>query len=663
MSAVSGPTESSSELSPSSRDAHGRPTGRHRDDEPPGADERDEHRDGGGSARLFRRPAARSRRARGRVDRRRRPGVLLGRRSQGTQHDDGRDVAGSARHLRAGRVPRAPVPRAGHRRGGRLRARRRLRARDSLGLHRRRRHGGVRRPRDDDRALPGDRWHPAPAAHPRHTARQGADFHRTPHEGRRGQGRRAHQSPRARGAGAREGGPDRRDDRQERAHRGSPGEEGHCLRSRDGSRHGHDPGDRGLQRDRCDRGPRRGRARVQREAETRVQGEVTMASIDLSLTDDQRALRAGVLEICKRYPGEYWRDLDTRREYPEKFVTELTGAGYLAALIPQEFGGAGLGILEGGLILETINYSGGNAGACHAQMYIMGTVLRHGSAAQKKEYLPKIATGALRLQAFGVTEPNSGSDTTKLQTTALRKGDRYVVNGQKIFISRVLQSDMMLLLARTTAVGQVKKRTDGLSVFLIDIRNLKGFEVRPLRMMMNHSTNALFFDNVEIPAASLIGQEGRGFSYILDGMNAERILVGSESLGDGRWFVEKAVAYSNQRVIFGKSIGGNQGVQFPIAKSHMAVEAATLMRNKAAALFDAGEPCGPEANMTKYLAAEAAWDAGNACIDCHGGYGYAEEYDVERKFRECRLYKTAPINQNLVMAYVGEHVLGMSRSY
>ena len=388
-----------------------------------------------------------------------------------------------------------------------------------------------------------------------------------------------------------------------------------------------------------------------------------MAVMNLSLTEEQRALRDGVTDICKKYPGEYWRALDVNREYPEAFVKELTESGYLGALIPEQYGGAGLGIFEGALILETIHANGGNAAACHAQMYIMGTVLRHGSEEQKQQYLPKIASGELRLQAFGVTEPNAGSDTTKLQTTAIKQGDRYVVNGQKMFISRAMQSDMMLLLARTTPVDKVKKRTDGLSVFLIDIRNLKGFEIRPLRMMMNHSTNALFFDNVEIPAESLIGHEGKGFSYILDGMNAERILVGSESLGDGRWFVEKAVAYSNQRVIFGKPIGANQGVQFPIAKAHMAVEAATLMRNKAAALFTAGEPCGPEANMTKYLAAEAAWEAANACIDCHGGYGYAEEYDVERKFRECRLYKTAPINQNLVMAYVGEHVLGMTRSY
>ena len=388
-----------------------------------------------------------------------------------------------------------------------------------------------------------------------------------------------------------------------------------------------------------------------------------MASINLSLTDEQRALRAGVIEICKRYPGEYWRDLDSRREYPEKFVNELTQAGYLGCLIPPEYGGVGLGTREGGLILETIHANGGSASACHAQMYIMGTVLRHGSPAQKQAYLPKIATGELRLQAFGVTEPDAGSDTTQLKTTAVRNGNRYVVNGRKMFISRAQQSDLMLLLARTTSAEQVKRRTDGLSVFLIDIRGLKGLEIRPLRMMMNHSTNALFFDDVEIPADSLVGEEGKGFSYILSGMNAERILVASESIGDGRWFTEKAVAYSRQRVIFGKPIGANQGVQFPIAKAYTAVEAAALMRDKAAALFDAGEPCGAEANMAKYLAAEAAWEAGNACIDCHGGYGYAEEYDVERKFRECRLYKTAPVNNNLVLAYVGEHVLRMPRSY
>jgi acyl-CoA dehydrogenase len=388
-----------------------------------------------------------------------------------------------------------------------------------------------------------------------------------------------------------------------------------------------------------------------------------MAAISLTLTDEQRALRSGVAEICKRYPGEYWRDLDSRREYPEKFVNELTQAGYLACLIPPEYGGAGLGTREAGLILETIHASGGSASACHAQMYIMGTVLRHGNEAQKRAYLPKIATGELRLQAFGVTEPDAGSDTTQLKTTATRRGDGYVVNGRKMFISRAQQSDLLLLLARTTPVEQVKRRTDGLSVFLVDIRGRKGLEIRPLRMMMNHSTNALFFDDMEIPADSLVGEEGKGFQYILSGMNAERILVASESIGDGRWFTDRAVAYSSQRVIFGKPIGANQGVQFPIARAHTAVEAAALMRDKAAALFDVGEPCGAEANMAKFLAAEAAWEAGNACIDCHGGYGYAEEYDVERKFRECRLYKTAPVNNNLVLAYVGEHVLGMPRSY
>ncbi|MGE3541950.1 MAG: acyl-CoA dehydrogenase family protein [Candidatus Tectimicrobiota bacterium] len=385
--------------------------------------------------------------------------------------------------------------------------------------------------------------------------------------------------------------------------------------------------------------------------------------MQLTLTEEQQALRKAVYDLCQLYPGSYWRELDEKREYPEAFVQELTKAGYLGALIPEAYGGGGLGILEGSLILEEINHAGGNAAACHAQMYIMGTVLRHGSEAQKLRYLPQIANGTLRLQAFGVTEPNSGSDTTQLQTTAVRQGDVYVINGQKIFISRVMQSDLLLLLARTTPVQEVRRRTEGLSVFLIDIRDLPGFTVRPLRTMLNHSTNVLFFDNVEIPADSLIGEEGKGFSYILDGMNAERILVASESIGDGRWFIEKAVQYSKERVIFGKAIGANQGVQFPIAKAHMAVEAADLMRLKAATMFDAGLPCGAEANMAKYLSAEAGWEAANACLDCHGGYGFAAEYDVERKFRETRLYKTAPVNNNLVLAYVGQHVLGMPRSY
>ena len=388
-----------------------------------------------------------------------------------------------------------------------------------------------------------------------------------------------------------------------------------------------------------------------------------MTDMTMTLTDDQQTLKRAVMDLCKLYPGEYWRELDDKQEYPHEFVNELTKAGYLGALIPEEYGGGGLNILEGGLILEAINESGGNAAACHAQMYIMGTVLRHGSAEQKAQYLPKIASGELRLQAFGVTEPNSGSDTTKLQTTAVRDGDHYMVNGQKIFISRVLQSDLMLLLARTTPLSEVSRRTHGLSVFLFDIRELEGFEARPLRMMLNHSTNVVYFDNVRIPADSLIGEEGRGFSYILDGMNAERILVASESIGDGHWFVDKAVQYSKDRVVFDKPIGANQGVQFPIAKSHMAVEAAALMRNKAAAMFEAGIPCGAEANMAKYLGAEAAWEAANACLDCHGGYGFAAEYDVERKFRETRLYKTAPVNNNLILAYVGQHVLGMPRSY
>ena len=385
-----------------------------------------------------------------------------------------------------------------------------------------------------------------------------------------------------------------------------------------------------------------------------------------TLSDEQRALKAAVADLCKQYPAEYWRDLDAKREYPERFVNDLTKAGYLAALIPQEYGGRGprhhgrRHHPRGDQPLRRQRAAPATP-RCTSWARCCGTA----PTAQKSAYLPKIATGELRLQAFGVTEPNAGSDTTKLQTTAVRKGDSYVVNGQKMFISRVLQSDLMLLLARTTPVDQVKKKTDGLSVFLIDIRPLKGkgLEVRPLRMMMNHSTNALFFDNMEIPADSLIGQEGKGFSYILDGMNAERILVASDSLGDARWFIEKAVAYASQRVIFGKPIGANQGVQFPIAKAHMAIEAADLMRTKAAKMFDAGIPCGPEANMAKYLASEAAIQAGDACIDCHGGYGFAEEYDIERKFRESRLYRTAPINNNLVAAYVGEHVLGMPRSY
>lgn len=381
------------------------------------------------------------------------------------------------------------------------------------------------------------------------------------------------------------------------------------------------------------------------------------------LTEEQEAIRRGVRELCKQFPDEYWRELDERREYPEAFVRALTEAGYLAALIPQEYGGAGLGILEASLILEEINRAGANAAACHAQMYIMGTLLRHGSEEQKRRYLPQIARGELRLQAFGVTEPDSGSDTTHLKTTATRDGDSYLINGQKIFISRVLQSDLMLLLARTTPVDQVHRRTDGLSVFLVDLRRIEGLTVRPIRTMLNHATNQLYFDNVRVPAENLIGQEGQGFRYILDGMNAERILVAAESIGDGRWFVERAAKYARSRIVFGRPIGQNQGVQFPIAKAHMAVEAADLMRLKAAWLFDAGLPCGAEANMAKYLASEAAWEAANACVNTYGGYAYAAEFDIERKFRETRLAMTAPVSNNLVLAYVGQHVLGMPRSY
>ncbi len=386
--------------------------------------------------------------------------------------------------------------------------------------------------------------------------------------------------------------------------------------------------------------------------------------VPFKFTEDQEALRAAVRELCKRYPDPYWREVDEKREYPEAFVNDLTKAGYLAALIPTEYGGAGLGVLDASLILEEINRSGANSSACHAQMYIMGTLLRHGSESQKRAYLPKIATGELRLQSFGVTEPNTGSDTTKLQTTAVRKGDRYVVNGQKIFISRVQHSDLLLLLARTTPYEQLKKKTDGLSVFLVDMRTAgPALEVRPLKTMINHETNQLFFDNLEVPAENLIGEEGKGFTYILDGMNAERILIASESVGDGRWFIERAVNYSKSRVVFDRPIGANQGVQFPIARAHTAVEAADLMRLKAAALFDAGQPCGAEANMAKFLCAEAAWQAANACMDTYGGYGLCQEYDIERKFRETRLHITAPVANNLILAFVGQHVLGMPRSY
>ena len=385
----------------------------------------------------------------------------------------------------------------------------------------------------------------------------------------------------------------------------------------------------------------------------------------LIAAEEHAEIREEVRKLCARFPGEYWRELDARRGYPTEFVRALTEAGYLGALIPEEYGGAGLPLSAAAAILEEIQHSGGNAAACHAQMYIMGTILRHGSAEQKRRYLPKIASGELRLQAFGVTEPTSGTDTTALRTTARREGDRYVVNGQKIWTSRALQSDLMLLLARTTPVDQVARATDGLSVFLIDLRGLKGrgVEIRPIDAMINHNTTEVFFDGAEIPADTLVGQEGRGFRYILDGMNAERILISGESIGDARWFIRRAVEYAGERVVFGRPIGKNQAVQFPIAKAHAETEAAELMARKAAALYDAGRPCGGEANMAKLLTGEAAWNAAEACMQTFGGFAFAREYDIERKWREARLYRTAPISPNLILAYVGQHVLGMPRSY
>jgi acyl-CoA dehydrogenase len=376
-------------------------------------------------------------------------------------------------------------------------------------------------------------------------------------------------------------------------------------------------------------------------------------------------IREPVRALCGRYPGEYWRRLDEAREYPEEFVAALTQAGWLAALIPADYGGAGLGITEASVILEEVNRTGGNSAACHAQMYIMGTILRHGSEDQKRRYLPRIATGDLRLQAFGVTEPTTGTDTTKLKTTAVRKGDRYVVNGQKVWTSRVQHSDLMLLLARTTPLADVKRKGDGLSVFLVELGAgaAKGMTVRPIRNMMNHETNEVFFDNLEVPAENLIGEEGKGFRYILDGMNAERILIAAECIGDGYWFLEKAIAYAKERVVFDRPIGQNQGIQFPLAKAYVNVEAANLMRYRAAELFDRGEPCGAEANMAKLLAADASWEAANATVQTHGGFGFAAEYDIERKFRETRLFQVAPISTNLILSYVAEHVLGLPRSF
>jgi acyl-CoA dehydrogenase len=389
------------------------------------------------------------------------------------------------------------------------------------------------------------------------------------------------------------------------------------------------------------------------------------AMTTMVLGNDYPEIRESVRAICAGYPGEYWRGLEDQQAYPDAFVKALTEAGYLAALIPEEYGGSGLPLRAAAVILEEIHASGCSAGACHAQMYIMGTLLRHGSAEQKTKFLPEIAAGRLRLQAFGVTEPTTGSDTTKLKTKAVRDGDHYVVTGQKVWISRTLYSDLMLLLARTKPVEQCTKKSDGLSVFLVDIREAqgKGLEIRKLPAMINHNTTELFFDGLRIPADSLIGQENRGFKYILDGMNAERILVASEALGDARFFIKKAAGYASERVVFGRPIGQNQGVQFPIARAYAEMKAADLVNRSAAALFAAGQECGEEANIAKMLASEATWHAADACLQTHGGFGFAREYDVERKWRDTRLFQIAPISTNLILSYIGEHVLGMPRSY
>ncbi len=376
-------------------------------------------------------------------------------------------------------------------------------------------------------------------------------------------------------------------------------------------------------------------------------------------------IRDAVGRLCQDFPGSYWRKLDEDRAYPTAFVTALTEAGYLSALIPEEYGGSGLPLSAAAVILEEIHRQGGNAGACHAQMYTMGTLLRHGSDAQKQDYLPRIAEGSLRLQSFGVTEPTSGTDTTALRTTARRDGDDYVVNGQKIWISRSEHSDLMILLCRTTPLDQVTKRTDGLSVLLVDMRDAKaaGLTIRPIRTMMNHATTELFFDNVRVPVRNLIGEEGRGFRYILSGMNAERILIAAECIGDAKWFIDRATAYANERVVFGRPIGQNQGIQFPIAQAYARMRAAELMLHEAIRKYEAEENPGAEANMAKMLAAEASWAAAEACVQTHGGFGFAEEYDIERKFRETRLYQVAPISTNLILSYLAEHVLGLPRSY
>jgi len=385
----------------------------------------------------------------------------------------------------------------------------------------------------------------------------------------------------------------------------------------------------------------------------------------LPAPDQYQDIRDALRALFQDFRDEYWRRVDAERGFPDSFVTALTRAGWLAALIPVEYGGSGLGLAEASVIMEEINRSGGNSGFCHGQMYNMGTLLRHGSEAQKQRYLPKIAAGELRLQAMGVTEPTTGTDTTKLKTTAVRRGDRYVVNGQKVWISRVQHSDLMILLARTTPLAEVRRKSEGLSVFVVDLHQSlgRGLTVQPIANMVNHETNELFFDNLEIPAENLVGEEGKGFRYILDGLNAERTLIAAECIGDGYWFIDRAARYAGERVVFDRPIGMNQGVQFPIAEAYIELEAANLMRFRACALFDAGQPCGAEANMAKYLAAKASWEAGNACLQTHGGYGFAHEYDIERKFRETRLYQVAPVSTNLILSYVAEHVLGLPRSF
>jgi acyl-CoA dehydrogenase len=390
-----------------------------------------------------------------------------------------------------------------------------------------------------------------------------------------------------------------------------------------------------------------------------------VSDISIALGEDMLELRTAVRRLCSRYPSKYWRDLDEKSGYPTDFVNALTEAGFLGALIPEEYGGSGLPLRAAAIILEEINASGCVASPAHAQMYIMGTLLRHGNAEQKQRYLPKIASGELRLQAFAVTEPDSGSDTTQIKTRATRRGDEYVVNGQKIFTSRALHSDLMLLLARTSPVDEVKKRTDGLSVFLIDLREAlhNGVEIRPIKTLLNHNTTEVFFDNLKVPAANLIGEEGKGFRYILSGMNAERILVATECIGDGRWLLNKATEYARQRVVFGHPIGKNQGIQFPLARCYAELEAADMMARRAAAMFEAGKDCGADANMAKLLASEATWHTAETAMQTYGGFAFANEYDIERKWREARIYQVAPISTNLILGFIGQHVLGMPKSY